>query len=191
MALTLYRRHRTECEGDQEEDARSGEFEEGRRGWKKCACLIHVSGTLGGKFSRKQTGKSDWDEARRVVAVWEMPKAWTPVPQVEVTRPLVPVAGEVRTTVGRAIKAFTAEFTKYAAANTQRKYKMLLKKLQTFSDSKGYVMLDQWTPIDIRNFPRVLVCWPTNRPRKNMSTFKACFNSAWQTNGYRRIRRAW
>ena len=37
----------TECEGKHAEDARSGEFEEGRRGWKKCACLIHVSGTVG------------------------------------------------------------------------------------------------------------------------------------------------
>jgi len=60
MALKLYRRHRTECEGGHPEDARSGEFEEGRRGWKRCACLIHVSGTLGGKFNRKQTGKSEW-----------------------------------------------------------------------------------------------------------------------------------
>lgn len=50
------------------EDTRSGEFEEGPRGWKKCACLIHVSGTLGGKFNRRQTGKSDWEEA----------KAWPP-----------------------------------------------------------------------------------------------------------------
>ena len=71
MALKLYRRHRKECEGGHPEDARSGEFEEGRRGWKKCACLIHVSGTLGGKFNRKQTGKSDWDEAKSLVASWE------------------------------------------------------------------------------------------------------------------------
>ena len=49
MALTLYRRHRKEREGGDVEDSRSGEFEEGRRGWKKCACLIHVSGTLDGK----------------------------------------------------------------------------------------------------------------------------------------------
>ena len=53
MALKLYRRHRKECEGGHPEDSRSGEFEEGRRGWKKCACLIHASGTLGGTFNRK------------------------------------------------------------------------------------------------------------------------------------------
>ncbi len=65
MALTLYRRHRTECEGGHPEDTRSGEFEEERRGWKNCACLIHASGTLGGEFNRKQTGKSDWDALRK------------------------------------------------------------------------------------------------------------------------------
>src|ERR1019366_4478615 len=76
MALTLYRRHRPACEGGHAENARSGEFEEGRRGWKKCGCLIHVSGTLGGKFSRKQTGKTDWAEAKAVVASWEAAQSW-------------------------------------------------------------------------------------------------------------------
>ena len=37
MALKLYRRHRKECEGGHPEDSRSGEFEEGRRGWKNAA----------------------------------------------------------------------------------------------------------------------------------------------------------
>ena len=68
MALKLYRRHRKECEGGHPEDSRSGEFEEGRRGWKRCACVIHVTGTLGGKFSRKQTGQWEWEDARTVAA---------------------------------------------------------------------------------------------------------------------------
>jgi hypothetical protein len=58
MALKLYRRHRKECEGGHPEDSRSGEFEEARRGWKRCSCIIHASGTIGDKFNRKQTGKS-------------------------------------------------------------------------------------------------------------------------------------
>ena len=40
MALKLYRRNRKECEGGYPEDSRSGEFEEGRRGWKKCSPSI-------------------------------------------------------------------------------------------------------------------------------------------------------
>ncbi|HJY07699.1 MAG TPA: hypothetical protein VJ323_15385, partial [Bryobacteraceae bacterium] len=76
MALKLYRRHRKECEGGHPEDSRSGEFEEGRRGWKKCGCLIHTSGTLGGKCNRKHTGKADWDEAKAIAAVWEKADSW-------------------------------------------------------------------------------------------------------------------
>ncbi len=60
------------CRRHRAEDARSGEVEEGRRGWKKCSCFIHVSGTLGGKFS----GKSDWDEAKAMVSVWETARSW-------------------------------------------------------------------------------------------------------------------
>lgn len=76
MALKLYRRHRTDCEGKHPEDSRSGEFEEGRRGWKKCACLVHVSGTLGRKFARRQTGKSDWVEAKALAAAWQAADCW-------------------------------------------------------------------------------------------------------------------
>src|SRR5579863_5466505 len=99
MALTLYRRHRPECEGEHAEDARSGEFEEGRRGWKKCACLIHASGTLGGKFSRKQTGKSDWDEAKAVVAVWEAAQSWDGASKIQEPVPPAPVVPDSRITI--------------------------------------------------------------------------------------------
>ena len=56
MPLKLYRRHRKECEAARPEDTRTGEFEEGRRGWKKCACLIHASGTLAGRNSTGRMG---------------------------------------------------------------------------------------------------------------------------------------
>jgi hypothetical protein len=59
MALTLYRRHRVECEAGHFEDSRSGEWEERRRGWKRCNCGVHLSGTLDGKFSRKTAGPAD------------------------------------------------------------------------------------------------------------------------------------
>lgn len=77
MALTLHRRHRLECEAGQPEDARSGEWEERRRGWKRCNCGIHLSGTLGGKFSRKASGSSDWLEARRIADGLEKADSWT------------------------------------------------------------------------------------------------------------------
>src|SRR5579859_3378245 len=96
MALKLYRRHRLECEAGLPEDARTGEVEERRRGWKKCACLIHASGTLHGHFSRKQTGKTDWDEAKAVAGAWEAAQSWdgTPPPP-EVPEPPDPAATRI------------------------------------------------------------------------------------------------
>jgi hypothetical protein len=69
MPLNLYRRHRQECEAGHEAESRSGEFEERKKGWKKCSCFIFASGTLGGSFKRKYTGKSSWDEAKTLTAV--------------------------------------------------------------------------------------------------------------------------
>jgi integrase len=154
MALKLYRRHRTECEGGHAEDTRSGEFEEGRRGWKKCACLIHVSGTLGGKFNRKQTGKSDWDEAKALVTAWETANAWdgklalqpAPEPPQEEAQPRrIPIAD--------AVKVFLThrEGAKIAPA-TLRKYRTFTKQLTAFADTRGYAMLDQFTSEDVDLF---------------------------------------
>src|ERR1700722_18720742 len=103
MALKLYRRHRIECEGGHPEDSRTGEFEEGRRGWKRCGCLIHVAGTLGGKFSRKQTGKSHFDEAKAVAAEWEKAGSWTG--EIAVPEPLPEAPKSRRIAVERAVKA--------------------------------------------------------------------------------------
>jgi hypothetical protein len=60
MALKLYRRRRKGRNGGHPEDARTGQFEEGRRGWKRCACIIGVAGIPCKKFNRRQTGETDW-----------------------------------------------------------------------------------------------------------------------------------
>ena len=175
MALKLYRRHRTECEGAHAEDKRTGEFEEGRRGWKKCACLIHVSGTLGGKFNRRQTGKTDWGEAKALVALWEKANSWDGQNKIEEPVSLPDANSEPeRISVARAIAAFTAEFEEYAAFATQKKYKRLLKQLQSFSDARGYAAMDQWNPIDVREFRS---SWPVSQrtAARNMSVVKAFF----------------
>ena len=104
MALKLYRRHRKECEGAHPEDERTGHFEEGRRGWKKCACLIHASGTLAGRFSRRQTGKADWDEAKAVAAVWEEAGSWDG--RVEPAPPETPAPVSGRFTIDEAVSLF-------------------------------------------------------------------------------------
>jgi hypothetical protein len=150
MALNLYRRHRKECEGSHSEDTRTGRFEEGRRGWKKCACAIHVSGTLGGKFSRRQTGTADWDEAKALVALWQQSGSWDGQDKIETPLALPATNPEPeRISVDRAIAAFTAEFEEHTAPNTRRNYKFVMKQLRGFSDAKGYAAIDQrWASED-------------------------------------------
>jgi hypothetical protein len=76
MALQLYRRHRGEREAGRSEDSKRGHFEEGRRGWKRCACLIHASGSIDGKFKRQSTWARDWEKAHTVVAGWLKSGSW-------------------------------------------------------------------------------------------------------------------
>ena len=79
-----------------------------------------------------------------------------------------------RVTIERAVNLFMAEFEETAATNTQKKYRILLRKLQDFAATKGYVMVDQWTPLDVREMRTVWHVSPQTAA-KNMSTIKAFF----------------
>src|ERR1700733_6083998 len=105
--LNLYRRHRAECEGGHAEESRSGEFEERKKSRKRCACFIFASGTIAGKFRRKQTGATEWEHARAIADAWVKAKSWDgkvslPAPLPEPTQPH-------RITIEHAVKAFLAE----------------------------------------------------------------------------------
>jgi integrase len=182
MALKLYRRHRKECEGGHSEDAKSGEFEEGRRGWKRCACLIHASGTLRGEFNRKQTGKSDWEEAKAVAAVWETTSWEGKIPQRPAPPPKPETPPPVKTTVENAVSAFLAEKEEVSSPDTVRQNTYLLNKLKTYSASIGYASVEQWTPIDVRAF-RTSWGVAANTASKNMtivkSFFEFCADNEW------------
>jgi len=106
MPLTLYRRHRKTCEASRPEGTFSGEFEESRRGAKRCSCVIHASGTLSGKFDRKRTGHFKWDEARAVAAQWEAAGAWSGA--IPTTAP-PPPAVSPGVTIADATEAFLAK----------------------------------------------------------------------------------
>jgi hypothetical protein len=180
MALKLYRRHRKECEAGHPADARTGEVEERRRGWKKCACLIHASGTLAGEFNRRQAAKSIWDEAKAVAAVWGEVGSWDgklkPAPGAP-----TPVSG--RMTIDEGAKVFLAlrEGDKIAPA-TLRKYKTFTKQLLAFAASRGYVMLDQLTSADMDRFYSGLklgVRAKAKRLGTLRSFFRFCMNRKW------------
>jgi integrase len=151
MPLNLYRRHRQGCEAGYPEESRSGEFDERKKGWKRCTCVIFASGTLGGKFARKATGTADWVEAHRIAEMYAKADSWTgkpPQPVVAVPLPSEPS----RISIEDAIKLYLANREASVAHPTYRKYQTFTKQIQAFADSLGYVMLDQFRPADIDVF---------------------------------------
>jgi hypothetical protein len=76
MALNLYRRHRRDCKAGHAEELRSGEFDERKKGWKRCGCPIFASGTLPEDFKRQTTGQWEWMPAKAVVAELDRAGSW-------------------------------------------------------------------------------------------------------------------
>jgi site-specific recombinase XerD len=180
MGLKLYRRHRTECEGGHAEDSRTGEFEEGRRGWKKCACLIHASGTLGGAFARRQTGKSDWEEAKAAAVQWEVAESWTGRPKAPTP---APAKEESRMTLEDAIAAFIASRTSRGVSlGTLKKYRTFVNQFTEYTNSRGYVTLDQ---LDVSDMDRFYASWKDGKRSKAKklerlkSFIKFCLKRKW------------
>jgi integrase len=148
MALNLYRRHRLQCEAGHPEESSSGEFQERSKKWKRCGCQIFASGVLGGKFRRRRTGKHTWEEAKAVVKAWETAGRWDGAAEISTALPSKPPKGA---TIEQATKAFLEEH-KGSAINTQRKYGFIMDKLKTYSAHKGYTRIEQWGPVDVREF---------------------------------------
>jgi hypothetical protein len=155
VKLNLYRRHRPGCESGKPEDSRSTERDERRKGWgRKCNCQIHLSGTLDGKFSRKATDTSDWDEAHRIAEAYEKAGSWTGKRQPQpVAHEAAPGPTKSRVTIEDACKVFiTNRESAGVAPATLRKYRTFTTQITAYTDSRGYVMLDQFTPDDIDLF---------------------------------------
>ncbi|SPF51041.1 hypothetical protein SBA4_4590004 [Candidatus Sulfopaludibacter sp. SbA4] len=189
MPLALYRRHRRDCKAGHLEESRTSEYDERKKGWRRCECPIFVSGTLQGTFKRQNTGQWEWDGAKPIAVNYEDIGTWNAAAPSPIQPSIDPIPPP-RTTIERAMSAFTAEFATHAAPNTQKKYKLLLGKLKSFADSKGYVMLDQWTPIDVREM-RAGWSVSAQTSAKNMSTIKAffefCLANEWITRNPARL----
>jgi integrase/recombinase XerD len=183
MALNLYRRHGSNCPGGRALHEMSYETDELRRTWRKCSCPIYASGTLNRRFKRKNTEKTGWPEAKAMASQWEAAGKWDGKPQPALPQsspgPLIPSAASKPNgvTIERATEAFLAEHAESSAPNTQKKYSIIIKKLKAHSAGKGYVMIGQWGPIDVREFRH---SWDvsTATAGKNMSIVKAFFEFA-------------
>jgi hypothetical protein len=171
VALNLYRRHRQECEAGHLLESRSGEFDERKKGWKRCACFIFASGTLGGKFKRRYTGKSEWTEAKIVAAQWEAQGRWGG--EIPPTPP-TPASAPRCVTIEQAIKIVHGRIRTARRRQHAEEISPASCQLKAFCESRGYVTLDQWTPIDVREMRS---SWTVSHQTaaKNMSTVKAFF----------------
>jgi integrase len=180
MALNLYRRHRRECKAGHPHQSLSSEFEERKRGWKRCECPIVVSGTLNRTFRRESTGKWEWDDAREVAAGIEAAGSWGGkiVPKTE---PL-PEAAPHRCQITEASRAFLEELQQTAAFATHKKYRLLMARFNRFSEERGYVMIDQWQPIDVRQFRATWPVSPQTAVRRMAMMkpfFEYCVSNKW------------
>jgi site-specific recombinase XerD len=160
MPHHLYRRHRRDCNAGHVEDSRTGEFEERRKGHKRCSCPIFAGAQINGKRSRKSTGRWEWDAAKSVVAAWDGLPATKPDPAPSNT-------AETRTTIREATDAFQARATnKGIADGTLRKYRTFIKQVVLYADKRGYAYIDQLTIDDMDRFYAGLTDGPVSKGKK-------------------------
>lgn len=155
MALNAYRRHSSNCIAGRAFDERSYEPDELRRAAKKCFCPIYASGTLSGKFKRANTEKTNWADAKAVIAAWEAARSWngTPVAITVAPAPAQEAVHSSRISIDEAIAAFLAvREGSGISASTLRKHRTFAKQIRALADSRGYAMLDQFSARDIDAF---------------------------------------
>jgi integrase len=152
VALHIYRRHRRDCKAGHAEDSLSSEFDERKKGRKRCDCPITASGTLAKKYRRQSTGQWEWEAARAIVTSWEQAGEWGGGAP---TRPpkAAPPESLTRITITAATQAFLDRIsTKGFEPATESKYRTFIKQLRAFTDSHGYVYIDQLAITDMDRF---------------------------------------
>ena len=150
MGLALYRRHRRECKAGYPEDLRSSEYDERRKGWKRCECPILVSGTLARKFRRQATGQWEWEPARAVAAGIERAGSWEPLPAPLPAEKSAPAS---RVTVSDATDAFLAKCkSRNIQPTTFAKYQTFINQLSAYCEHWGYHSIHQLTVSDMDRF---------------------------------------
>lgn len=158
MALNIYRRHGSHCPGGRTLHDMSYDADELRRSWKKCSCPIYASGTLNGRFKRKNTERTSWDDAKAIVSLWEAAGTWDLSPPA---KPLEAPPQPEENLAARAAGISIAEATESFLANRQNrgietstlvKYRTFVKQLRAYCDSRGYSQLEQLSVMDMDRF---------------------------------------
>lgn len=151
--LTVYRRHLRTCKSGHKEELRTTEFDERKKGFRRCECPIFASGTLAGVSRRQNTGQWEWEPARAISAEWDEAGSWVTkaVPAVIVSSP--EPAKSTRVSITDSTQAFLSTCENRGIATpTLKKYRTFVKQLREFCDARGYVMLDQLSVADMDLF---------------------------------------
>jgi integrase len=85
-------------------------------------------------------------------------------------------------TIAEACRLFLAELSETAAFATCKKYRLLMARLVRFSEERGYVRLDQWQPIDVRQFRSTWPVSPQTAVRRMAMLkpfFEYCVSNKW------------
>ncbi len=123
-----------------------------------------------------------WHEAKAIAAEWERVGSWNGEIRPPISIPEDPKWPHV--SIERAVKEFLEELRETAAVATHKKYRLLLNRFKKFSEGRGYVMIDQWEPSDVRQFRST---WPVSAPTavRRMAMmkpfFEYCVSNQWIT----------
>jgi hypothetical protein len=147
VILSLFRRHKRKCKAGHARQRQTSEFEERKKDGSGAIAPIVASGTLNKIPNRKSTGQWEWEPARKIADSWDASGNWEGLVTTPPELAPPPPKGKLIT---EAIKEFLDDFNDTAARNTTKKYRILLGKLQAFSDDLGYVLINQWTTPDVR-----------------------------------------
>jgi integrase len=135
------------------------------------------------RFELHRRKTAAWNElrigrnAKVVSAIWQESGTWDGEAPPLATVPEIGVSDPKKTTVETAVSSFIAEHSQSSALNTQKKYGYVLNKLKAHSDSKGYVLIEQWGPVDVREFRASWQVSPLTGS-KNMTVVKSFFEFA-------------
>ena len=105
--LALYRRHRQNCKASHSHNSRSSEYDERKKGWKRCECPIFASGTLD-KVAKRQEYRSvgDEDVARLIASKWgDLREGGTALSRKSQRPDVIPDTPK-RTTISEATQAY-------------------------------------------------------------------------------------
>ena len=153
MALVLYRRHRRDCKAAYPEQLHTSEFDERKKGYRRCDCPIVASGTLAGRFRRQSTGTWEWDTAKALLAALEQAGSWD-AQKPKLSQPPIAAASDPRRiTILEATEAYMATCKhRGLQPSSLSKYRTSMNQLTAYSDSRGYLLLDQLTVADMDRF---------------------------------------